>query len=129
MPQLERIGSWTKVPHGSRLHVALRGTTAGNLVTGRMFVIRDDGFEQTIPDSALQPGPKEIVLEFPHIYSLMLDLHYATAGVADVTASVTSPGGNVVPQDGAPPPKFASSITGTEGQGISVIFFLTTGPT
>ena len=129
MPQLERIGSWTKVPSGSKLHISVSGTTASNLVTGRVFVVREDGLEQTIPDSEVQPGPAEILLQFPHIYSLMVDLHYATAGTAEVRASVTSPGGNVVPQDGAPPPKFSSTIPGTEGQGISVMFFLTTGPT
>jgi hypothetical protein len=128
MPQLERIGSWTRVPHGSRIRISVTGTTEENLVIASVFVIRDDGFEQTVPDSSVQPGPVEILLEFPRSYSLLVDLKFVTAAKAQVHAAVISSGGNVIPQDGAPPAEFDSTIQGTEGQLSGITFFLTTGP-
>src|SRR4029079_7505029 len=129
MPQLERIGSWTKVPNGSRMRISVVGTTAENLVTAHPFVLSSDGFEQTLPDSMVQPGPSNILLEAPHMYSILVDLNFATGATAEIHAAVVTPAGDVFPQDGAPPEEFHSVITGTEGQIVGVTFIISTEPT
>jgi hypothetical protein len=126
MPQLERIGSWTRVPGGSSIRVSVTGTTATDLVTAHLFLLREDGVEQTFPDSAVQPGPVSILLDSPHTYSLLLDLNFVTAAKAEVTAEVISPFATLVPQDGAPPPVFNTSIQGTQSVISGVTFFVTT---
>ena len=126
MPQFERIGSWTRVPAGSVMHISVSGTTADKLVTAHLFVLLGDGFEQTFPDALVQPGPIVIPLQSPHSYSLLVDLNFVDAAKATVTARVVAPFSTPVPQDGAPPNDFSSDVEGTGSVISGVTFFVTT---
>jgi hypothetical protein len=124
---LSRIASWSRVPDGSRIRIAAKGTTSTTLVTAHAFVIRGDGMEENHPDSALQPGPLEIRFSAPNTYSIVVDLVFATAGQATVTAEVVgADGSTVVPEAGAPPATFSSTIAGSINQVASITFFVTT---
>ena len=129
MPQLSRIGPWTKVPNGSSVRVSAAESSGRRLFIAKAFVLRSDGLEVSVPDSEVQPGPLVVPLEFPHLYSVQVDLHFDKSATAVLNVEVISPGNNVVPQDGAPPASFQTTLQGTEGATIGFTFFISTGPT
>jgi hypothetical protein len=123
-----RSANWSLVPDNSHFHVGVSGTTAGSLITasGRVFIGAEAG--TNVPDSALQPGPHDVLLRSPDAYTIDVDVLFATAGTATVTAEVVGPGGATIPQDNSPPPKFSSTVTGVAGQIAAFTFTITTKP-
>jgi hypothetical protein len=126
MAQASRIGGWTKAPNGSTFRIRVASADAG-FVVPTAFVVRGNGAEQSIPGVDLHPGPAEIPLEFPHDYSVFLDVFFQKATTAEVIAEVISPNGNVIPQDGTPPESFHTTVHG-DGSTKGFAFIVSTGP-
>jgi len=115
-----RVQFWLAIPGGSRMRLSVSGTTAQNVVTATVFVVRDDSMNQTFLDPAVQPGPLLLNFLSNHAYSIETDLVFGNDASAKVTAEVSDPDGAAIA------PKFESIVPGTAGHMLPVRLFVST---
>jgi hypothetical protein len=93
---MSELMMWRRIPHGSRLEVAVTPAGGEFAATGQIFNYGSNAQDGTWTDAQIHPGPKSLNLRTGRDYIVDVTVSFASSGVSKATVDA-----RVVKADGS----------------------------